>query len=466
VAPDAASARAMQAGLEGFLKALRAHEVAVSPVEAIDAHRAAVQVGFADKKLLRDALCVTLAKSADEVARFETCFDLYFARDRLSRALDEGQAAETAARREAIEAPRQAPAGPFDLEAALEGGDEAGLAAAMEQAAAQVGAREIRLQGQRSLMTRRLLDEMGLRGLEARIAAARESGDGAERALAERLARARERLFAQAGAFVERQAGLYAAHSARRMREQVLARKALTAVEPEEVWAMEALTRRMARKLAVKYARKRRRARRGRLDVRHTLRRSLAHGGVPFEIVWRTQKVDKPKIAVMCDVSRSVAQAAQFLLLFLYCLHEVVERLDAFAFSDHAVAVTDTLREETVDDAISLILERVGFRSTDYGRALADVFEMHGAKIDRRTTLIILGDGRTNYAEPRLEVMRAMAERARAVIWLNPEPETYWGQGDSKMDAYARFCTVARTCNSLESLERLIEDVLRKYLPR
>ena len=167
-----------------------------------------------------------------------------------------------------------------------------------------------------------------------------------------------------------------------------------------------------------------------------------------------------------CDVSRSVAAAAQFLLLFLYSLNEVVERLDAYAFSDRTVCVNDLLKDETVDDAITLIIDRVGFRPTDYGVALADFEDLQGAKLDRRTTVIVLGDGRSNFADPRFDLMRRINEQSRAVIWLNPEPETYWGQGDSRMDAYQRFCTVAKTCNTLNQLERIIEDVLRTYLPR
>ena len=229
---------------------------------------------------------------------------------------------------------------------------------------------------------------------------------------------------------------------------------------------MEALVRRMARRLAQRYARRRHRAKVGQLDVRHTIRRSLAHGGVPFDVVWKRRKIDKPRIVVVCDVSRSVAAAAQFLLLFLHCLREVVERLDAFAFSDRLVSVNDLLDDETVDDAITLILERVGFRPTDYGRAFEDLFDDHGASLDRRTTVIILGDGRSNYVEPRLDLMRRVADQTRSVIWLNPEPETYWGQGDSRMDAYARFCRVAKTCNTLTGLERIIDDVLRTRLPR
>jgi uncharacterized protein with von Willebrand factor type A (vWA) domain len=451
----------MQATLETFLRALRANDVQISPAEAIDAHRAAREIGFADRTLLRDALCVTLAKSAAEVDRFEACFDLFFARAPTSETAPRPQAQEDAGAPPETRAPEA-----FDLETALTSGDAAGLAAAMEASAARVGAAEIRLVSQRSLMTRRLLDDMGLRGLEARIQAGRAADDADARALAERLAEGRAALFEQAGAFVDRQAQLFAGQSGRRMRDQILARQKLTAVEPEDIRAMEALVKRMARRLAAKYSRKRHRSRKGRLDVRRTLRKSLGYGGVPFEIVWKTKTVEKPKITVLCDVSRSVASAAQFLLLFLYSLNEVVERLDAYAFSDHAVCVNDLLNDETVDDAITLILDRVGFRSTDYGRALQDVLEMQGGQIDRRTTVIVLGDGRSNYAEPRLDLMRAISERARSVIWLNPEPDTYWGQGDSKMDAYARFCTVAKPCNTLDELERIIEDVLRKYLPK
>ncbi len=448
----------MQHALEDFLRALRAHEIAISPAEAMDAHRAAVQVGFADRALLRDALCVTLAKSASEVRRFEHCFDLFFARS------TRGQTGERATDR--ADDPSAAA---FDLEASLEAGDTAALAEAMEASAARVGASDIRLASQRNLVTRRLLDDMGLRTLDARIAADRAAKDANARARAERLAERRAELFDEAGVFVARQAQLFAGEAGRRMREQILGRQRLTAVEPEDVAAMSALVRRMARRLATKYARSQRRARKGRLDLRRTLRRGLGHGGIPFEIMWKSQRVEKPKITVLCDVSRSVASAAQFLLLFLHSLNEVVESLDAYAFSDHAVCVNDLLDEESVDDATALILDRVGFRSTDYGRALADVMAQSGAhgggaRLDRRTTVIILGDGRANHAEPRLDLMRAMSQRVRAVIWLNPEPATYWGQGDSKMDAYARFCAVATTCNCLDDLETIIAEVLRTYV--
>ena len=446
----------MRRTLEDFLRALRAVDLKISPAEAIDAHRAAVEVGYADRGLLRDALCVTLAKSAEDVDRFETCFDTFFSRSEFTG----GAANQTGGQ---TDDQTDDPVGSSDLTEMLLSGDAAGLAQAMESAAARARAGEIQLNTQRGLVTRRILDGMGLRGLEARIGALREGGDVA---LADRLAEQRAALFVEANRFVERQARLHTGETARRLREGLLATQALTSVEPRDFRAMEALVRRMARRLASRYARKRRHARTGHLDVRKTVARAMVHGGVPFDVVWKSRTLHKPKIAVICDVSRSVASAAQFLLLFLYSLNEVVERLDAYAFSDRAVCVNDLLDGETIDDAISLVLARIGFRPTDYGAALEDFDAMQGQRLDRRTTVIVLGDGRANYAEPRLDLMRRIAQRARAVIWLNPEPVSYWGQGDSRMDAYARFCTVAKPCNTLTQLERIIEDVLRTYLPR
>ncbi len=441
----------MQRPLEDFLRALRASDVRVSPAEAIDAYRAVAEVGFGDRQLFRDALCVTLAKTVDEIDRFEACFDTFWDRDEFTDSAtpqaDGGDGSST-------------------LAEMLRSGDATGLAQAMEGAAAQVGAGDIQLRAQRGLIVRRMLDEMGLRALEAQIGALRDSREAADQAVAEHLTQRRADLFAQANHYVERQARLRTGETARRLRESILSRQALTSVETDDFRAMEILVRRMARRLASRYVRRRRRARIGRLDVRKTLARSMAHGGVPFEVVWKQRTLHKPKIAVFCDVSRSVAAAAQFLLLFLYSLNAAVERLDAFAFSDRAICVNDLLDEETVDDAISLILQRIGLRPTNYGAALEDFDMLMGPTLDRRTTVIVLGDGRSNFSDPRLDLMRRISERARAVIWLNPEPESYWGQGDSRMDAYRRFCTVAATCNTLRRLERIIDDVLRTYLPR
>jgi uncharacterized protein with von Willebrand factor type A (vWA) domain len=447
----------MQHTLEEFLRALRAADVRVSPAEAIDAARTAVAVGYADRELLKDALCATLAKSREEVVRFDETFERFFARDALTLPPPPEP-------REGEGSPADDAAAESPLAQMLLQGDAAAVAQAMEAAAERAGVGEIRLSTQRSRMTRRLLDEMGLAEIEQIIARARKLPEG--QGLAARLDAAKRALAAQAQRFVQRQHELYAAGSGRALREEMLAKKALNAdggIDPVDLAMMQALVRRMAKRLADRYSRRRHTANRGHLDVRKTLRKSMAHGGVPFEIEWKIKKVDKPSIVAICDVSKSVAAAAQFLLTFLYSLNEVVDRLDAFAFSGRLIPVNAILDENGVEGAILKVLQTIGFQQTDYGKALEDFCENHLDRVDRHTTVIFLGDGRSNFADPRLDLMHLIQQRARAVIWLNPEPESYWGQGDSVMHRYERFTHVAKTCNTLGQLERIIEDVLRTY---
>ena len=450
----------MQHTLEQFFRALRAADVKVSPAEAIDASRTAATVGYADRELFKDALCATLAKTRDEVGRFDRTFESFFARDTLDLAPPpeprDGQAGEPG---EAENAAAQSP-----LAQMLLAGDNAAVAQAMEQAAERAGVAEIRLSTQRSRLTRRLLDEMGLAEIEQIIANARRLPDG--QGLADRLDAARKALAAEAQRFVERQHELYASGSGKALREEMLAKKALNAdggIDPVDLVMMQALVRRMAKRLADRYSRRRHTANRGHLDVRKTLRKSMAHGGVPFEIEWKIKKVDKPSIVAICDVSKSVAAAAQFLLTFLYSLNDVVDHLDAFAFSGRLIPVNAILDDNGVEGAILKVLQTIGFQQTDYGKALEDFVENHIDRVDRHTTVIFLGDGRSNFADPRLDLMHLIQQRARAVIWLNPEPESYWGQGDSVMYRYQRFTHVAKSCNTLGQLERIIEDVLRTY---
>lgn len=453
----------MQGALEDFFRALRSADVRVSPAEAIDAHRTVATVGFADRELFKDALCATLAKSAEEVDRFDRIFDTFFAREAF-QAAPPPEGGDGGDPMDGL--PEEAEQS--ELARMLMEGDAVGLAQAMEEAAERAQVSQIRLSTQRSRLTRKLLEEMGLGEIERIISAARKLEDPGGAAAAERLDAARKALAEEASAYVERQHELYAAESGRNLREELLARKALNSdggIDPVDQAMMQALVKRMAKRLADRYSRRRHVAWTGHLDVRRTLRRSMGYGGMPFDIVFKTKKIDKPSIVAICDVSKSVAAAAQFLLTFLYSLNEVVDRMEAFAFSGRMISVNEVLDENHIETAILEVLKRIGFQQTDYGKSLEDFCEQHLDQLDRHTTVIFLGDARSNYADPRLDLLATIQKRSRAVIWLNPEPESYWGQGDSVMHRYERFCHVAKPCNTLAQLERIIEDVLRTYIP-
>ena len=456
----------MQETLEDFFRALRAADIPVSPAEAIDAHRAVDSVGYGDRVLLKDTLCVALAKSADESRRFDDCFDLFFRREEFR-----GDGSDDPENSDAEQGRAPLPEGiPEELQNSellqmLADDNRELLAQRMEQAAREAGAMNIRYVTQRGLLVRRILDRMGLRELEAAIRALNqnEDGEGAGEA-AQELAEMRQSLFEEARQFLDRLYELYARPYGEQLREEFLAETALSAVEQRDFERMQKLVRKMAKKLATRYNRRRKRTRRGVLDVRRTLRRNMAHDGIPFDTVWKQTKIERPRIVVICDVSRSVAAAARFLLLFLYSLNEVIATLRAFAFSDHLSEISDIIEEKDVEVAIPEILDKIGFRPTDYGQSFADFEEEYGDAIDRKTTAIILGDGRSNHNDPRVDLMRWMHDRAKSVIWLNPEPETFWGTGDSEMLRYLPFCHVAKVCRTVQDLERIIDDVLKSYI--
>ncbi len=441
----------MQQTLENFLRALRAVDVQVSPAEAIDAHCTVEAVGYADRELLKDALCAALAKSEDEVGRYQDCFDMFFSRE------------------EFRELPRDIDAG-SDLVAdqplaqLLAGGTGEEFAQAMEQAANEAGVANIRYATQRGLFMRRLLDRMGLRDLEKLIAELKRSDDPEDADMALRLDQGRTYLFDEARQYVNRQYELYARPAGEQLREEFLVETGLSAIEQRDFDRMHRIVRRMAKRLASRYNRRRKHTKRGVLDVGRTLRRNMGHDGIPFETQWKQTKIERPKIVVICDVSQSVAAAARFLLLFLYSLNEVIASLRAFAFSAFLDEISNILEKQTVEAAIPEILEKIGFRPTDYGQAFADFDEDFMDAVDRRTTVIILGDGRSNDGDPRIDLMRKIHDRSKAVIWLNPEPETFWGTGDSEMLRYRTFCHVAKTCSTVQDLERIIDDVLKSYI--
>ncbi len=439
--------------LEDFIRALRAAEVRVSVAEAMEAHEVTAHLGFADRTLLKDGLSLTLAKTFNEKQRFDDSFELFFTRDQFHNI--------TAKPGDANDAPEPQDNTGNDLADMLLNDDREGLAAAMEDAGRAAGVGNIRFRTQVNFMARRMVDQMGLAELERLIAQVARGDIPGGDALAAELEVQRSRLIEEGRAFVERQYELYGRFTGQQLREEFLERTPLAAVDRRDYQRMNTLIRRMARKLASKYRARHKRTRRGHLDVRRTLRVNMAHDAIPFETVWKQKRIERPKVVVIVDVSRSVAAAAQFLLMFLYNLNEALSDLRSFAFSSSLVAVDDILNTNGLDEAIPKVLDKIGFMSTDYGRALDDLKSEFADTIDRRTTVIILGDARSNYGDPRADVMRWINQRARRVVWLNPEPETFWGTGDSEMRRYRPYCHVAKTCRTIKDLERVVDDILR-----
>jgi uncharacterized protein len=445
--------------LRQFLQAARGAGIRVSAAEGIDAARAVQLVGLSDRTVLKDSLALVLAKTPDEKSLFDECFNLYFRRDGFPQD-DEPSNAE-------IQSPTtqgsfgvegMGGSGGASLSQTLLDDDRATLATAMEQAARESGIQNIRLFTQKNLYARRILDRMGLRQVERDSEALRKEGS---HAIADRLENRIEYLRDQARDLVERNLLLFARGETEKFREELLKSARLSNLERRDLDRMRILVRAMAMRLAARYAKTRRRRLRGQLDARRTLRKNMGWGGVPFITVWKQRRIEKPRVMVLCDVSGSVAAMAQFLLMFLYALNEALSDIRSFAFAGSLIEVSDILEAEPVESAIAKIMHMIGFGSSNYGNSLADFEDGWMRLVTNKTTIIILGDARGNRTDPRTEIMQHLSQRAKRIIWLNPEFRSAWGTGDSDMFRYKPYCNLVTVCTTLRHLERVVSDLLK-----
>jgi hypothetical protein len=436
----------MKAPLIGFLNVARNAGIAISVAESIEAFEATELVGYEDRQLLKDTLQLVLAKDDDERERFDQCFERYFGLANLELPPDE---------RAPIDAQVDS-----TLAQILLDDDRAALIRALFAAAAEANVSDVRLFTQINRYARRILEIMGVAGLEDTIARLRSTGSAEDARIADFLDERRRAVGELARDIVERRLAPTAGGAPEAARDEFLRDARLINVDRRDVERMRGIVRAMARRLATRYGRLHRRARRGRLDVRRTLRRNIAFDAVPFRTAWRRVRIEKPRIMLLCDVSGSVAALAHFLLLFVYALTEEVADVRSFAFANRLIETSEIFETKSFEEAIVEVMDALGFRSSDYGRSLGDFESAFADAVDRRTTVVILGDGRSNYGEPRIDVLKHLYERAKRVVWLNPEPRVSWGLDDSVMLRYLPYCHVATVCNRLRHLEDAVEDLL------
>lgn len=474
--------------LGDFIRALRAADVRVSTSESIDAGNVLDLVGFNDRMMLRDGLSQVLAKSEYEKEAFRDTFDRFFAFDQFNvkapgETSDDDQSNGESDSDEADQdgPPQQGQPGgmpgqggggdreaqpggegegmPRDLVEMLESGDQAALQMALADAAREAQLNRIRLFTQRGMYVRRMMEIMGLDGLQDEVERREMSG---EQASADNLRELRDQLRGDVRDYVEKQLEIFTANAGRQLREEVLSQVRLGNIDMSDMKIMRALVAKMAKRLVALHSRRKKVDRRGQLDVRKTIRANVEFDGLMFHTIWKQKKIDRPKVMTICDVSGSVAQVARFLLMFLYSVQEVLPRVRSFAFSGQLGETTqmfETTRK--IEDAITNALREHGGGSTDYGQAFVDFERLALDDVDHRTTVLILGDARSNYSDPRGDILKKIHARARRVIWLNPEGKSMWNSGDSEMKRLQPYCDTAKTCASLKDLERVISELLR-----
>ncbi|MCB1644243.1 MAG: VWA domain-containing protein [Pseudomonadales bacterium] len=481
----------MDTTIPNFIAALRKAELEVSPAETLDAINAVDFIGLTDRQLLKDSLALILAKTPDEKQAFGECFDRFFSFQNLMRnpRLPSGtfpsasaatsanpQQSSQSAGTEQHTGNEGASADTHDGQGNRTGrvraaftsrvadlllsGREDLFAVMVTDAARAVHLEKMRTLRERSLYVRRILIHLGMQQLDDEITRLSNSESSLDIATGETLSAVRLQISEAVKDYVQTQFLLFVDATGKRFIAEAVSDTKLTNMQAFYFDEIRETVRKLAHHLARRHTRKRRLRHRGQLDLRRTLRSNLAYDGALFDLKWKQIRVEKPDVFVLCDVSGSVRNVSRFLLTFLYSLSEVLPHVRAFAFSNDLGEVTENFTRYPLNQAIEMSLEDYGKGSTDYGLAFCRFNELCLKDLNSRSTVIVLGDARNNYYEAHPEALKQISQRARQVIWLNPESRDKWREGDAEMRQYLPSLSVAEVCNSLKDLERIVGRVL------
>ncbi|MDG5803556.1 VWA domain-containing protein [Streptomyces ossamyceticus] len=496
--PDTAPSGAPLAErLTGFVRALRDHGIRIGPGETVDAAAVLEVLGLADRDRIREGLAAALLRADRQRVVFDAAFELYFP-------LGVGELTGT----------WEAPAADRDelrarIAAALAAGDVAALNRLAGEAVELLG-RYGTSSTSDGWSAHQTLDRLRPQTLLAGILAAQRAGGGGgggggsgfgpgngagggfgagasgaggagagpgaggsgsggftDRLDADEIRRRiedfRERVRTEARRRVaeRRGAALIAQRGIARSADQV----DFLIANREQLVELRRTVQPLARKLATRLAARRRRAARGRIDIRRTLRRSLSTGGVPLRPAYRRHRPARPEIVLLCDVSGSVAGFANFTMLLVQAMRDQFSKVRVFAFVNKVDEVTHLVTTGEADPAelgrrIAEEATISGWHgSSDYGTALGEFAERHLDAVGPRTSVIVLGDARTNGFDPNAAALRRVAGRARRVHWLNPESSELWSTGDSAAHVYAEVVEM-HACRNARRLGELVTRLL------
>jgi len=454
---------------------LRQNGLRVSIAEIQDAGRAAAAVGLEDPMRLRAALAATLVKRRADLPLFEELFDLTFmaGRDllRLAPLADLLRRAGIGDERAAdmLDKSRGDVASLSPLTRMALGVGATGLPSLLQGASETIDLGRMMSPLQIGFFTQRVLDALDLAAVQRQLdmlwARLADLGLGPDerQQLGQLVDQAIERIRDSVREFVRRELQRRRTTDLADARLQALADRPLVSLSEAEVVELRGEVARLARSLRARIALEPKRPRRGRLDLRRTLRRSLATGGVPIDLRLTLRRPRRPRVVVLCDISDSVRQVSRFLLELVYALAAEFDKVSSFAFVAELGELTELFRNNRVDRALELAYGGAVvnvFANSNYGRVLASFADRHLGLVSRRTTVLVIGDGRNNYHPARADCLATIRRHARQVLWLNPEPPAVWGFGDSAMAEYAPHCDGVLVARDLRSLREVVDQLV------
>ncbi|OQY84878.1 MAG: hypothetical protein B6D41_15045 [Chloroflexi bacterium UTCFX4] len=457
-----------------FIAALRAAGVRVSLAESADAFRATEITGVQERQTWKSALSATLIKEEPDRQVFEKLFPYYF-----------GSGGPPLVNPAEDMSPEDAELFKDALRALL--GDNARLEqlvryimqgmnpsqAELDDMGRRAGVPLSRQDYQKQWLSRRMLRQLGMDQEFQELAQQllerlREMGMS-DQALQELAARIR----ANEGILQEQIENYVGQQIARQQAEQNprapfespdLMHRKFQNLSEADIQELRHQVRRLAARLRSRAALRMKKGKRGALDAKKTLRANLRHGGVPLELKHKIHH-QKPKLVIICDVSTSVRPVAEFMLRLVYELQDQLAKARPFIFIDDITDIGAAFQQYRPEVAIEMVLQAnpPGYYNTNLGYALAHFTQDYLDAIDHRTTVIILGDGRNNYLNPRLDAVDEIKKRARKMLWFNNEDPRLWGSGDSDMLAYLPHFDAVHEVSNLAQLAEAIDRLFDIY---
>src|SRR5512142_1844341 len=429
-----------------FIAALRASGVRISLAESADAFKAIEEMGIQDRDMFRISLRSTLVKEARDLETFEKLFPMFFQASQPPPMMDATKGMTPQEAQMLAQALRQFSQQLRDMMEKMLKGEPMSQQELnqLDQMMNMDGMTDMRHQNWlarqmeealnfpevRKAMEElaRMLREMGMN--RQQVDRLREMMEANQQALQEQVRQHAGEAIAQ-----------NLANKPRKEDAEGAMNRPFRSLSEEDMQVLRKEVRRLAAALRTRLALRLKRAKTGQLDPKGTLRANLKHDSVPIDLRHRDKKM-KPKIVVICDISTSMRYVSELMLSMLYAIQDQISKTQAFAYIDHLEFISPDFNGRDPSEAVRDILYRMpsGHYNTDLGNSLEGFTKEYMSTVDHRSTFIIVGDGRNNFNDPRLELFQRIARRSRNTIWLNPEPMGLWGTGDSDMLKYASYC--------------------------
>ncbi len=449
-----------------FIAALRGGGVRVSLAESADAFRAVEELGVTDRELFRLSMRATLIKDATDLSTFDELFPLFFGTSDAPPLMNLAEDLTPEEAQTLAQALRQFADRVRDmLERMLQG--KSLSQRELEQLGQMVGLNRADNLRQKEWMARRMAQALKFKDVQAALEKLQEllAQMGMNK---QRLDQMRQILQANQQSTMDQlrqYAGQKIAENMAESRPEqhvdALMDRPFTALSDKDMDILRKEVQRLAARLRSRVALRQKRAKTGQIDAKATIRANLKHGNVPLIIKHRDRTL-KPKVVAICDISTSMRPVSELMLSLIYALQDQISKTHAFAFIDRLEYVSPDFQGKEAREAVGDVLLRMpsGHYNTDLGASLAEFTHNYLDTVDSRTTFIIVGDGRNNYNDPRLELFSSIARRSRQTLWINPESPTLWSTGDSDMLKYAAYCDSVLQVNTLNELAAAVDKLL------